>query len=55
LTGIFCGVIGLVGQKDVYRKTAEIGYWIGEPIGTKELATVAVKLITDTDLINWII
>ena len=27
----FCGVIGLVGQNDVYRKTAEIGYWLGEP------------------------
>jgi RimJ/RimL family protein N-acetyltransferase len=45
--GHFCGVIGLVGQKDVYRKTAEIGYWIGEPYWNKGIATVAVKLITE--------
>jgi [ribosomal protein S5]-alanine N-acetyltransferase len=41
-----CGVIGLVPQKDVYRKSAEIGYWIGEPYWQKGIATVAVKLIT---------
>ena len=27
----FCGIIGLVLQQDVYRLSAEIGYWIGEP------------------------
>ncbi len=42
----FCGVIGLVGQSDVYRKTAEIGYWIGEPFWNKGIATTAVRLIT---------
>jgi RimJ/RimL family protein N-acetyltransferase len=42
----FCGVIGLVGQSDVYRKTAEIGYWIGEPFWNKGIATQAVKMIT---------
>ncbi len=41
------GVIGLVGQTDVYRKTAEIGYWIGEPFWNKGIATVAVNLLTD--------
>jgi RimJ/RimL family protein N-acetyltransferase len=45
--GNLCGVIGLVAQKDVYRKTAEIGYWIGEPYWNKGIATVAVKLITE--------
>ena len=48
--GHLCGVIGLVGQKDVYRKTAEIGYWIGEPYWNKGIATVAVKLITEYGL-----
>ncbi len=43
----FCGVIGLVGQSDVYKKTAEIGYWIGEPFWNKGIATVALKLVTD--------
>lgn len=42
-----CGVIGLVGQSDVYKKTAEIGYWIGEPYWNKGIATVSVKLLTE--------
>ncbi len=40
----FCGVIGIVLQKDVYRKSAEIGYWIGEPFWGKGIATKAVSL-----------
>jgi ribosomal-protein-alanine N-acetyltransferase len=45
--GQFCGVIGLVGQSDVYKRTAEIGYWLGEPYWNKGIATVSVKLLTD--------
>ncbi len=45
-SGQFCGVIGLTGQSDVYKKTAEIGYWIGEPFWNKGIATTAVKLVT---------
>lgn len=45
--GQFCGVIGLVGQSDVYKRTAEIGYWIGEPYWNKGIATVSVKLLTE--------
>ncbi|ELR70650.1 acetyltransferase [Fulvivirga imtechensis AK7] len=41
-----CGVIGLVPQKDVYRRTAEIGYCLGEPFWGKGIATTAVKLLT---------
>ncbi|MEM7084673.1 MAG: GNAT family protein [Bacteroidota bacterium] len=41
------GVIGLVMQKDVYRKSAEIGYWIGEPFWGNGIATKAVELITN--------
>ena len=44
--GKLSGVIGLV-QNDVYRKSAEIGYWIGEPFWGKGMATKAVGLITD--------
>ncbi len=43
----FCGVIGLIVQNDVYRKSAEIGYWIGEPYWGKGIATKAVELITN--------
>ncbi len=46
----FCGVIGLVPQQDVYKKTAEIGYWLGEPFWNKGIATIAVKLITEYGL-----
>jgi [ribosomal protein S5]-alanine N-acetyltransferase len=49
-SGQFCGVIGLTGQSDVYKKTAEIGYWIGEPFWNKGIATIAVKLITSYGL-----
>ncbi|MES1225556.1 MAG: GNAT family protein [Bacteroidota bacterium] len=43
----FCGVISLVAQNDVYQKSAEIGYWLGEPFWNKGIITTAVKLITD--------
>jgi [ribosomal protein S5]-alanine N-acetyltransferase len=45
-----CGVIGLIPQKDVYCKTAEIGYWLGEEYWGKGIATVALKLLTDYGL-----
>lgn len=45
--GNLCGVIGLIIQKDVYRKSAEIGYWIGEPFWGKEIATKAIEIITN--------
>ena len=41
--GQFCGVIGLMPQTDVNRKTAEIGYWLGEPFWHRGLATEAVR------------
>ena len=45
--GALCGVSGLVLQTDVYRKTAEIGYWIGEPYWGKGIATAAVKWLVE--------
>lgn len=44
--GKLSGVIGLIIQKDVYQKSAEIGYWIGEPFWGNGIATRAVTLIT---------
>ena len=41
-----CGVIGLFQQQDVYEKSAEIGYWIGELYWGLGIATKAVELIT---------
>ncbi|MFT4024394.1 MAG: GNAT family protein [Flavihumibacter sp.] len=40
--GRFCGMIGVVPQKDVHRLGAEIGYWIGEPYWGRGIATQAV-------------
>ena len=40
-------MIGLIVQKDVYRKSAEIGYWIGEPFWGMGIATKAVEPITE--------
>jgi len=45
--GEICGVISLIMQEDVYKKTAEIGYWIGEPYWGKQVASEAVRLITE--------
>jgi len=44
--GQFSGVISLIAQSDVYCKSAEIGYWLGEPCWNKGIATIAVKLIS---------
>lgn len=41
----FVGAIGLVPQQDVYRFSAELGYWIGEPHWGKGIATQALTLI----------
>jgi RimJ/RimL family protein N-acetyltransferase len=35
--GLYVGNIGLHKETDVYRKSAEIGYFLGGPIGTKAL------------------
>lgn len=54
--GQFCGMIGLIPQQDVYKLTAEIGYWIGEPFWGKGIATTAVKLVTEYgfDVLNLV-
>ena len=43
----YVGNIGLVPGHDVYRKSAEIGYFIGEPYWNKGIVTTAVTLITE--------
>jgi RimJ/RimL family protein N-acetyltransferase len=45
--GEFVGCIGLVRQTDIYRLSAEIGYWIGEPYWGLGIASQAVKLLVD--------
>jgi len=43
----YVGNISLSLGTDVYRKSAEIGYFIGEPFWNKGIATKAVNLITE--------
>ena len=45
--GEYVGNILLFRGDDVYRKTAEIGYFIGEPYWNKGIVTTAVNLITE--------
>jgi ribosomal-protein-alanine N-acetyltransferase len=45
--GDFAGCIGLVKQTDIYKLTAEVGYWIGEPYWGLGIATKSVNLIVD--------
>lgn len=44
--GKFAGGCGLHLQEDVYRRTAEIGYWLGRPFWGQGLATDAVRTLT---------
>jgi [ribosomal protein S5]-alanine N-acetyltransferase len=45
--GEFTGCIGLVLQNDIYKLSAELGYWIGEPYWGRGIATSAVNKIVD--------
>jgi RimJ/RimL family protein N-acetyltransferase len=45
--GDLCGVVGLIIQNDIYSKSAEIGYWIGESFWGEGIATTAIELITN--------
>jgi RimJ/RimL family protein N-acetyltransferase len=45
--GNHAGNIGLHLQSDVYRKSAELGYFVGEPFWNKGIATAAISLIVD--------
>ena len=45
--GEYVGNIGLHRNEDVYRKTAELGYFIGEPYWHKGITPRAVNLICD--------
>lgn len=45
--GQYVGNISLVAGQDVYRKSAEIGYFIGEPFWNKGIVTAAVNFITE--------
>jgi [ribosomal protein S5]-alanine N-acetyltransferase len=41
------GAIGLILKEDVYRRSAEIGYWLGEDYWGRGIVTEAVRAVTD--------
>jgi RimJ/RimL family protein N-acetyltransferase len=41
------GSIGLISKDDVYRRSAEIGYWLGEDFWGRGIVTEAVRAVTD--------
>ncbi len=42
--GEYAGNIGIMKGTDVYRKSAEVGYFLGEQYWNKGIATIALKL-----------
>ncbi|MDE7454039.1 MAG: GNAT family N-acetyltransferase [Clostridia bacterium] len=55
--GKVAGSIGIFRQSNIHSKTAELGYYIGEPYWNKGIATAAVKQACDyvfknTDIIR---
>lgn len=47
IDGVAVGSIGVFGKDDVYRKSAELGYWLAEDFWNKGIITRAIKQITD--------
>jgi RimJ/RimL family protein N-acetyltransferase len=45
--GAAVGGIGLVLKDDVFRRSAEIGYWLGEDYWGRGIATEAARAVTD--------
>lgn len=47
IDGEAVGGIGLEIRSDVFRRSAEIGYWLGEPFWGRGIATEALRGLTD--------
>ena len=43
--GQLAGAMGIHPKEDVYRKSGEVGYWLGEPFWGNGIATSALKLL----------
>lgn len=47
LDGALVGGVGIELRDDVQRRTAEIGYWVGEPFWGRGIGTAAARFIAD--------
>ena len=45
--GLAIGGIGIIKQTDIFRKSAEIGYWLGEKYWNKGIATISLKAMIE--------
>ena len=45
--GAGVGGISLMLRSDVYRQSAEVGYWLGEPFWGRGIASEALRAVTD--------
>ena len=53
MNGEVIGAIGIILGSDIQRLTAEIGYWLGENYWGKNIATEALKQMTDYTFQNF--
>ena len=51
--GEAAGAIGIELRSDVYRRTAEIGYWLGEACWGRGIATEALRALSDWALAHF--
>lgn len=51
--GQAAGGIGIILKDDIYRRSAEIGYWLGEEFWGRGIVTEAVRLMTDYAFANY--
>jgi len=51
--GSAVGGIGLVLKDDVFRRSAEIGYWLGEGYWGRGIATEAVRALTEYAFVTF--
>jgi [ribosomal protein S5]-alanine N-acetyltransferase len=51
--GEAAGGIGIMLKDDVYRRMAEIGYWLGEPYWGRGIGTEAVIAVTEYAFANF--
>ena len=51
--GKAAGGIGIHPQQDIYRKNAELGYWLAEPYWRKGIISHAIKQMVDYGFNNY--
>ena len=53
IEGEACGAIGIFVQDDIYRKNAEIGYWLAEKHWNKGIMTKVIRRIIEYGFETW--